>query len=1141
MRGFASTTYDTKKSGGHGPARAEGLKAFAPAFGAGPLNTVIHRKASCACGGGCPACQSKSSDLKVSNPDDAAEIEADRVADQVMRMMDTSAHRPAGRISGHEPNVQRKPVAPGTSRMVQRQASELEEEEIPDDGIDIQRFENGNAGRGLTQRAADPEEDAADAAADAAMAGPEIEGGGEDEEDVGGEETIQAKRESDAVTIESPGAAGRLRGDIDQARGGGTPLAEPVRSRMEAAFGADLGGVRVHTGGRAAELASSLGALAFTTGRDIFFGDGRYDPGSADGRRLLAHELTHVIQQGVTPGSGKTGISRAGNGSVQLPPGPAKKPLIGTIYYYDSGGNLFDQKPVYELNEFLPPPGEYFITLALKSDGNYVLRVAGRDQNYVLIPSDPIGMQKLLAKADGIALRIYGKGSGKSTGEPTRPPSAGDPKGQADPNSKTLDPQTTPPAGAPASEAREGDRKAGDQPSEGNKKEAPDAGKGGGEGKSDTPAPGSATDKNGGDALPGEEKSGGKYGVFGMIDLPKPLADFLEGAIDLLGDAEEMEALRDTLLALKGLIDNREALAELFANPESLLEIALGLKPNKAMDVIESWVSRDVDKPKPSKNTNRKGIAALAVRVVAIVGKIRKVIQPIFAIRKTVRSAIGGVGLLMEEIPVLESLLDPNVKLTGVALQSALDEFAVDFVDHLKEKLDSAPKMLKAGFEKFTEAQLITYEEVARAITAAILGSVPKQYQWAVKIGKKVGLDDVIADKGVAKLIPASALNEINDVFRSLIKLLEPTIDGAADLLQMVIDELTPRFLEDLPDQIRSVIKPSLKSGRAMGRVSPKAIAGMIGRSAGNPMEESIQTEAETRMGQFFDGVRLHTDPAAAEASERLNANAFAIGGDVFFGPGKYQPDTAEGRRLLYHELAHTGQQSNVEPTVRPDAKDMAKRMAKYFSPAIMAELKGAWSKKKSDNIARINTSIIKAERLVTRKTKVVSRNNPALPFGYMYIPKEKGPIKYIRRTIEWVRLLPPLSIGSGGVIEWGIGKSAEDRMKDSARRTLRRVLGCEKGKQEAHHLIPLEFFSNHRVVKVAVENGFLFNGDKNGACISKNYHSGSHSIYNDNVRVRLDNLEKTYGTNWANIEKPLFALLDKLKAEVMARRSKLV
>ena len=84
---------------------------------------------------------------------------------------------------------------------------------------------------------------------------------------------------------------------IENARGGGQPLDGKTRADMESAFGADFSGVRVYTDSTADSLGHDLSARAFTTGQDIFFRQGEYNPGSPGGRETLAHELTHVVQQ----------------------------------------------------------------------------------------------------------------------------------------------------------------------------------------------------------------------------------------------------------------------------------------------------------------------------------------------------------------------------------------------------------------------------------------------------------------------------------------------------------------------------------------------------------------------------------------------------------------------------------------------------------------------------------------------------------------------------------------------------------------------------------------------------------------------------------------------------------------------------
>ena len=85
---------------------------------------------------------------------------------------------------------------------------------------------------------------------------------------------------------------------IERKRGGGQRLDDGPRADMESAFDSDFGSVRVHTDAESGALNRSVNAVAFATGQDIFFGQGAYNPGSTEGRRLLAHELTHVVQQG---------------------------------------------------------------------------------------------------------------------------------------------------------------------------------------------------------------------------------------------------------------------------------------------------------------------------------------------------------------------------------------------------------------------------------------------------------------------------------------------------------------------------------------------------------------------------------------------------------------------------------------------------------------------------------------------------------------------------------------------------------------------------------------------------------------------------------------------------------------------------
>ena len=100
-----------------------------------------------------------------------------------------------------------------------------------------------------------------------------------------------------AAWAEGGEVSGELEQRIDRARAHGSPLDRGVRSTMESAFGVDFGSVRVHTGTDADSLNRAVAARAFTTGSDVFFAEGQYAPESRDGRELIAHELTHVVQQ----------------------------------------------------------------------------------------------------------------------------------------------------------------------------------------------------------------------------------------------------------------------------------------------------------------------------------------------------------------------------------------------------------------------------------------------------------------------------------------------------------------------------------------------------------------------------------------------------------------------------------------------------------------------------------------------------------------------------------------------------------------------------------------------------------------------------------------------------------------------------
>ena len=114
------------------------------------------------------------------------------------------------------------------------------------------------------------------------------------------EEELQAKPAVQRSSADGFEAGAEIEQQLEANRGGGSPLPNETRAFMEPRFKADFSAVRVHADGQAADLSRSVQAQAFAHGNDIYFNEGKFSPGTDAGKQLLAHELTHTIQQGVS-------------------------------------------------------------------------------------------------------------------------------------------------------------------------------------------------------------------------------------------------------------------------------------------------------------------------------------------------------------------------------------------------------------------------------------------------------------------------------------------------------------------------------------------------------------------------------------------------------------------------------------------------------------------------------------------------------------------------------------------------------------------------------------------------------------------------------------------------------------------------
>ena len=234
---------------------------------------TLQRKCDCAGHADTRQPSVPSSALRISQPGDAFEQEADRVAEHVMRMPG--------------------PVEPAGA------------------GSSIQ----------LLQPGPDIDPEASSALMRKGLRGGPCESSPDETAEQEDEETaVMAKRDGSGPSSATPTLVSRLR----QSREGGAALPASTRGFMEARFGFDFSHVRVHADSNAADMARAMHAAAFTFGNHIYFNEARYAPATGAGSKLLAHELAHVIQQtagrfqALAPAR-QTVLQRAGGGSFVQP------------------------------------------------------------------------------------------------------------------------------------------------------------------------------------------------------------------------------------------------------------------------------------------------------------------------------------------------------------------------------------------------------------------------------------------------------------------------------------------------------------------------------------------------------------------------------------------------------------------------------------------------------------------------------------------------------------------------------------------------------------------------------------------------------------------------------------------------------
>jgi hypothetical protein len=214
--------------------------------------------------------------LRIGQNGDNYEQEADRVAEAVVKMPEPKA------VSGGIPHIQRACLACEEHDLKRQQIKEEEEGKL-------QRKTKEEEEEGKLQRKTKEEEEEGKLQRKTKQ---------EEEEEKLRKKPNEGNEELQAKAGGSFEISHNIESQIQSLKGGGQPLSENSRAFFEPRLGHDFGHVRVHTDTQAAKLAESVNAQAFTVGKDVVFNAGQYAPEKTNGRKLLAHELTHVVQQG---------------------------------------------------------------------------------------------------------------------------------------------------------------------------------------------------------------------------------------------------------------------------------------------------------------------------------------------------------------------------------------------------------------------------------------------------------------------------------------------------------------------------------------------------------------------------------------------------------------------------------------------------------------------------------------------------------------------------------------------------------------------------------------------------------------------------------------------------------------------------
>jgi hypothetical protein len=717
-------------------------------------------------------------------------------------------------------------------------------------------------------------------------------------------------------------------------RSPGQPLDATTRALMEPRYGRNFSEVRVHTGSRASDSARAVGALAYTVGRDVVFGDGNYSPGTREGRSLLAHELTHVAQSaGAAPGQspitigperdhfeaeadataravavGESPASSRYTPNGQSGPGRLSRATftVGPATVNINYGNLIkvtvaDFESEIE-TRFTGWTGRNSATIHTE-----LTALSNFSKEWVLYALDllvdnPVtGLDKVQAVKRLIEYAPNAKFRALGSAGVDFPNEALSVSGWFE---KAVTAGLTAPTGVRLSYVQS--------------RLNPN------------------TSTSGGSSCPSSRPAAEQLDAARLkSDLPPQLEAYLKKVV------VPTNVTTQSMTPLLKIADAIQERARTFYSPYANRSRGAGNTFVQQWQYSSHLVSSQSSAGTPTTDLRLAYIDSRA-RIVGDKGLFAAVhFDPRC---DSDQKELDGIVRSLEPKSTYRALVDPILRQKSYTNQSVAPKQVVlnPQVDVQTDECDARWNTVRTMCHELMHVMAhddFRSAEKGRLIIREGFPEVLGHYLYvniAGDAGMKKKMEDGLAS-APCSIVPGSKIGYDPagpDAEKIRVAVKNDNFRAAFFLGQLSLVGIQPKRMDGATSNDPLEAEADRAAGTAGSREpahvthhAPSAPGGnLLNVGTGHPLEQNTQREMEGLFGHDFTRVRVHTDANAAQSARSVGALAYTIGRDVVFGSGLYTPETPSGRRLLAHELTHVVQQAGASRSGGGDDRFVLRR-----------------------------------------------------------------------------------------------------------------------------------------------------------------------------------------------------------------------